>query len=252
MKDELKQLLKGLYYDLIYRFIPLHYLPLPYGLDAFYDINRYVPTDTARIVFDVGANKGQSAQKFLRWFPKAQIYCFEPISNTFTKLCENTKKYNNILCFPLAFGCAKGQQKVLLQKFSENNSLLYTPEMASRVGSDALTEVVTISTLDSFCHEHQIEHIDFLKIDTEGLDLEVLKGAEQLLKANQVTLIQVEAGMNSLNKKHIPLEQFKEYLEERGYLLFGIYGQTPDWKGEARLRFCNPVFMTLLRETKEF
>ena len=94
------------------------------------------------------------------------------------------------------------------------------------------------------CQAESINYIDILKIDTEGFDIEVLKGASTMLKANQISFIQVEAGMNPHNKLHIPLQQFVDYLTPYGYVLFGIYEQHLEWTGEKRLSFSNPVFIS--------
>jgi hypothetical protein len=53
---------------------------------------------------------------------------------------------------------------------------------------------ITVTTLDSFCEEHAIPRIDLLKIDTEGYELDVLKGARKMLERNHIGLIQFEFG----------------------------------------------------------
>ena len=106
------------------------------------------------------------------------------------------------------------------------------------------TEVVKIETLDEICQSEGVSYIDVLKIDTEGFDIEVLKGATSMLKNNKITFIQVEAGMNPHNKLHVPLQQFVDFLAAYGYVLFGVYEQHLEWTGEQRLSFSNPVFIS--------
>jgi len=122
------------------------------------------------------------------------------------------------------------------------NSFLYFPEEFPE-GRHKDVELAEMRTLVSFCQEQGIGEIDFLKIDTEGYDLEVLKGAEQMLDSHQISFIQVEAGMNPSNKKHVSLEKFKEYLEPKEYLLFGIYEQASE-KSNVFLRRCNALFVS--------
>ena len=86
--------------------------------------------------------------------------------------------------------------------------------------------------------------IGLLKIDAEGHDLEVLYGFERMLKEMRVDLVEAEVGMNPENRRHVPFEAVKRYLEHRGYRLFLIYKQrreTPFGRG-AMLRRCNVVF----------
>jgi len=81
---------------------------------------------------------------------------------------------------------------------------------------------MNIQTLDSFCKEYGIKHINYLKIDTEGYDLNVLKGADRLYSNKAVDFIEVEAGMNPRNKYHVSFIDLKSFLEAKGYLMFGF------------------------------
>ncbi len=192
-------------------------------------------------IFDVGANIGQSAQEYRRRFPAADLYCFEPVPSTFQELCKNLEVSDKTHAFPLAFGSKPGRVGVVLQSHSSINSLLNTVEPPFPEGIQA--EIVDVDTMDNFCRIHEISQMDYLKIDTEGYDLEVLKGAEDLLQRRCVTFIQVEAGMNPYNQKHVPLKILQDFLEAHHYVLFGLYDQTFEWRGEARLRFLNAVFI---------
>jgi FkbM family methyltransferase len=212
-----------------------------HGCDVFLDIHRHLPDYAISTIFDIGAHIGQSAREFRMRFPAADIYCFEPVPSTFRKLCANIGSSEKIRTFPLAFGSSPGSADVILQPDSSNNSLQNTAKPPLPEGSR--TERVDIDTLDDFCHAHDISQIDYLKIDTEGYDLEVLKGAEDIMRRRCVTFIQTEAGMNPYNQKHVPLRTLQEFLEAHHYALFGLYDQTLEWTGEARLRYCNAVFI---------
>ena|SRR5438067_617319 len=107
-------------------------------------------------------------------------------------------------------------------------------------------EDVPITTLDAFCTEQSIPHINFLKIDTEGTDLRVLQGARDLLSRQAIDLVEVEAGANPANETHVPFEILKAHLESHGYLLFGIYDQFSQlyFTREPHLRRVNPLFIS--------
>jgi FkbM family methyltransferase len=212
---------------------------LPWGLDFGADAARRAPEVPFRNVFDVGANVGQSALRFRQWFPNATIWSFEPFEGAFQEL-EDAVRGSNVRCFKLAMAEEPGMATAALAGLSVNNSLLNVPE---DLDADAV-ETVELSTLDAFTAERGVDRIDFLKVDTEGYDLKVLEGAERLLRAAAVTFIQVEAGMNPHNAKHVPLKVLQTHLEARGYTLFALYEQTPEWSGEARLRFANATFVT--------
>jgi len=219
------------------------YHTLPQGVDLFVDVKRLLPQFTANVVFDVGANIGQSAKGFARHFRHAQIYCFEPVSQTFAKLQRNIRGFPNIQCYNQALGNTAGTVTMSLSVHSEASAIVdgstRTPEIRG------LTEDVQIGTLQSFCETHRIERIDFLKIDTEGHDLKVLEGGADLLDNAQVSMIQVEAGMNPRNDLHVPFQELAEYIERCGYYLFGIYEQTSEFmKGQPQMRRSNPVFIS--------
>jgi len=196
------------------------------------------------IVFDVGANVGQSTAEYLKKFPDAHIYCFEPVTSTFHRLEQTLKGNNRVDCFRVALGSSNSTGEMVLVGTSDMFSLLDQTESASKAGSVA-TETVTIITLDGFCNTKSINHIDFLKIDTEGFDLDVLGGAEMLLTDQNIDFVQVEAGMNRTNKRHVSFELLKKFFEEKNYYIFGIYEQTSEWPSrQPHLRRTNPVFIS--------
>ncbi|MBC8490685.1 MAG: FkbM family methyltransferase [Bacteroidetes bacterium] len=246
IKRQIKRLVENLTNTHIYRTIPR-------GIDVFQDITNHLPMYNVDTVFDVGANIGQSVEKFLNWYPKSQIYCIEPVEETFHQLQENYKANDNIHCFQLAFGSTKGKGQMVLQGPSDRFFLL-NPEKEVFLNSGSNLEEVYIETLDEFCSDRKISHISYLKIDTEGGDLEVLKGAENKLSEHTIDLVQVEAGMNFRNEWHVAFEVLKEYLESKKYFIFGIYQQRNEWPTkEPHLRWTNPVFISerMIKANKE-
>jgi FkbM family methyltransferase len=220
------------------------YHRLPHGVDLMEDLARLLPAYRPKVVFDVGANVGQSAKIYLAQFPDAHIYCFEPVGATFRELERNLGAVRRVDLYQLALGSSHRPGRMVIGDMPEMNYLSsQSPEVPA--GRGVPTEVVEVITLDEFCRSREISRIDFLKIDTEGGDLEVLQGGEALLAGQKIDLIEVEAGMNPGNRRHVPLKTFQEYLDAQGYLLFGIYEQVPEWTtGELHLRRTNPVFLS--------
>lgn len=211
---------------------------LPHGFSALHDIRRR--EGDIRTVVDVGANVGQSARRFAAVWPTARILCLEPVSAAFQLLVANTQDIENITPVQCALGASPGQHRIVLQPGTPNNSLL---NVATPDAPQTATEVIDVTTLDMFARDRGLRHIDLLKVDTEGYDLEVLNGATRLLAERAISVVQVEAGMNPYNEKHVPLAEIQRRLESAGYVLFGLYDQTPEWTGEARLRFVDAVFV---------
>jgi len=219
------------------------YRKLPHGVELSADIMNRLPGLKVRVVVDVGANLGQSSIEFLRWFPTAQIYCFEPVEDTFRQLQLKLKGYDRIHSFRMALGASRGKRWMSHQGSPDMYRLINRKDALTM--EDPLREEVNLDTLDAFCLSSQLDHIGYLKIDTEGADLEVLRGSEAMLKAHRIDLVQVEAGMNCRNELHVPFEALKEFLESRGYFLFGIYHQMPEWfTNQPHLRWSDLVFVS--------
>jgi FkbM family methyltransferase len=209
------------------------------GIDLFADLATSLPHTRIRTVFDVGANVGQSAQRFAQEFPDAAIHSFEPVASTFATLSRAVPP--RVQCHHIALGATRNTGRMVTQGKHEMFYLLGD----NPAPSTAVLEEVSVDTLDGFCAGHHIAHIDFLKIDTEGSDMAVLEGAADLLRDKRIGIIQVEASMNSRNTHHVAFGAFMSYLEPRGFRLFGIYEQWPEWPaGEPQLRRTNPVFIS--------
>jgi len=237
VKKKIKKILKELLGIRISR--PSH------GINVFEDIADFLPAMKVEVVFDIGANVGQSARRFLEEFPKSQIYCFEPVAESFHQLQDNLR-HKNIHSFKLACSAVKGSGSMVLVGSSDVFFLLNMAKTES-VSSDSMSnlEAVDVTTVDEFCADKRLPHINYLKIDTEGGDLDVLKGAKRMLHAQQIDIVQVEAGMNVRNKFHVSLEELKAFLEKSGYFLFGLYEQVRELPTkEPHLRRTNPVFIS--------
>ena len=214
----------------------------PHGVSLRADFRRLTPTFRPQVIFDVGANRGQSAQIFAADFPRARIYCFEPVRNTFLELERNTGSLPQVERHNIALGARTGRALMAAGRKSE---LSHIVDSAPSVTYGAALEEVAIETLDEFCNSHNISRIGFLKIDTEGHDMAVLEGAHSLLEASRIDSVQVEAGIGPYNTTHIPLGDFRAYLEARSYFLFGFYEQTHEWISKRpNLRRVNAVFIS--------
>lgn len=206
----------------------------PRGVDFYQDFENSIEDFKPKVVFDVGANVGQSAKEFRKHWSNAKIYSFEPVPSTFADLKKETELDKNIFCFSIGLGAKQGTASFLDEGASDRHRLTESPK-----GS------IEVQTLDKFCKDQGISEISFIKIDTEGGDLEVLKGATDLLRRQCIDAIQVEAGMNQDNKLHVPFSEFQKFLAPYGYFLFGIYDQISEWEQtKPYLRRTNPIFIS--------
>ena len=205
----------------------------PHGRDDCHDLQK--SSAAFETILDVGANDGGSALKFRAAFPDAVIHSFEPVSNTFDSLVRNVRGQAKTYCHRLALGRISGEAEIYLTQHSTTSSLV-RPEDAR--GS----EIVQVSTVDQFAHEHSLERIDLLKIDTEGFDLDVLEGATDMLSSGRVKFALVEIGFHRADGRHVLFDDVRDFLAARDFGVFGIYDQQLEWSGENRLRYANACF----------
>jgi FkbM family methyltransferase len=191
-----KQLVKSSLAKLGYQLISKY----RYGADYVTDISHvledkqlsaHLTFRSNNIVFDVGANTGQSSLKFLQTYPESKIYAFEPIEATFNELKTNVSSFDNVSVYQLGLGDKVEKKEIYIYRDSVLSSCVSNSPWRS--AEDSISSVtLDIDTLDRFCLEHKIDYIDLLKVDTEGFDLNVIKGAQGLLERQAMNFIYFE------------------------------------------------------------
>lgn len=200
------------------------------------DIQRRLPNLELRSIFDVGAHLGETVTRYREMYPEAEIWAFEPVPRTFSELARTTGDLPKVHLHNHALGATRSTAYITARATSGNNMIV--PEPSAR------TKTIEVLSGDEFCAEQSIDRINYLKVDTEGHDLHVVRGFQRMLAACAIDLIEVEAGMHHGNAKHVPLERFKGYLEPMEYLPFRLYEQAMEFSGRPVLRRCNVVFIS--------
>jgi FkbM family methyltransferase len=218
MKKTIKLLIEKIGYKIYNKYF------MDCGIDLEYDISKFTPLNEMKTIFDVGANAGYMTKFYRRIFPNSTIYSFEPISDTFEILKKKLKFQNNIKLFNIGFSDRTSKEKIYLQSDSGFNSInekVNIPDEKMK----GIFETISVETIDDFCSSNNIKSIDFLKTDTEGLDLKVLMGAEGLIKSGKIKYILVEVGFNEDNHRNTSFEEVRSYLFNYGYKLRGFHDQ---------------------------
>lgn len=198
---------------------------LPFGIDPYEDLQYRFKNYNFNLFFDIGANVGQTVNAIRNNFPTAKIWSFEPAQKTFEMLKANTVD-KNVTCWQLGFGSQNMETEIFINQdnHTEPSNSIFNNQN-NKINGNQKKEKIKIETLDAFCKKHSINKIDYVKIDTEGYDFEVLKGSYKFLKAQKISFIEVEVSMNPENTFHVKFENIKEYLESFNYRAFGIYDQ---------------------------
>lgn len=215
---------------------------MPFGCDLQTDIARISPDLTLKTIFDVGANKGQTTLNYRQKFPEANIFAFEPVNQTFEVLKANVGVDPHVYCFNLALGEENKQEKMLVQGTSGSNSISPGSQINSQ--PEQSQETVNIITLDKFMAEndHKIDQIDLLKIDTEGYECQVLRGAAATLSAEKILYISIEVTFRKQDKHHTQFSTISDILAEYNFNFVGLYDANPFWGGGNAIDYSNALF----------
>jgi len=184
----------------------------------------------ASIIFDVGANVGDITKEYSLLFPNSKIFCFEPIPNTFEGLKKRYENQNNIQCYPYAVGENEKDVSIFETTDSANSSLLKPTKFISKSTEREMAESVAIKnthqvkqiTLNSFCKKNKIQHIDLLKLDIQGTELQALEGVSDLLDEQKIDIIYTEVQFANIYEGQCYYHDVASFLYKKNYKLFDL------------------------------
>jgi FkbM family methyltransferase len=193
------------------------------------------------VMFDVGAHTGETALALALEFPAVTIHAFEPVQAIYNQLQENCRKYPNIVCHHAALGAKSETRTIALRSGEIGCTMNQMSHLAGKNTPSKLQETVTILQLDEVCRQFSVSQIAFLKIDVEGFELEVLRGAMEMLKLGRIQHIIAEVTFLKNSEQHVQFDDVRAMLEPLGYVFAGYYD--PAYRPETgRLIFSNALF----------
>ncbi|MBA3421976.1 MAG: FkbM family methyltransferase [Thermoleophilaceae bacterium] len=183
-------------------------------------------------VIDVGAHHGQFALLASRRFPNAMLWCFEPLPEAQKKL-KTVADHSRVMVIGAAAGKHPSEQELHVSRASDSSSLLpilgsYTTAFPG-TEEDRRTSVSVVRLDDVF--EQPPPRPSLLKIDSQGSELDVLAGAERLLRS--VDAIFVECSFVEFYAGQALISQVIAHLLERSFFLAGVYSVVRDRVGRC-------------------
>ena len=182
------------------------------------------------VVIDVGANIGTYATWIARWLePRGgEIHCFEPQGPIFQILCGNIAINNLFNAY--TYNLAVGKQETII----ETNNIEYRAGVNSfgaftltdttlpegRINKLETTQRIKMTTLDRFVEDYALRKVDFIKIDAEGLDIDVLDGAQETIQRFGPDLYVEYLNLGPTGEEassSLGLVKLSHYLRELGY-----------------------------------
>ena len=185
------------------------------------DLARQVNGRRPIVVFDVGANVGDYAQQVLSHLGGTVVlHVFEPSAVAFASLEKRFGSQRNAILHNIGLGSIEGDQPFYGPAEGSPLSSVHHRRLDHFGIEMKALGTVRMRTLDSFCSDLGLEHINLLKLDVEGNEFEVLRGAGWLLANSRIERIQFEFGGSNIDSRTF-LQDFFYLLNER-YRLFRI------------------------------
>ena len=242
-QESMKRLIKKIAHQLGYRVQRIS--PATPTANPFNEMKRIFQHVDEPIIFDVGAHHGQTAGRFREIFPNSTIYSFEPFPESFDQLRQNTRNEPNTKIFNFGLSDRNGVLKFYSNPSSATNSLLSTDINGPKTWNEGLLETKKIieaefRTLDSVISEEHIPEVNILKLDVQGAEHLVLKGAISAIQNGQVDLIYSEI---ITQPTYVDQKRFDEALEvfyDCGFDLLNIFNLSLTENG--RLRQVDVIF----------
>lgn len=206
---------------------------------------KFKPT----VIIDGGANVGGYSLMIYQFNPEAKIYAFEPVRDTFEILKATVQEKESIT--PIRKGLYKETCSKEINLFSSNtHSSIVDIKGLNYQTTD--NETIELIKGDDFLKQSKIQEVDFLKIDVEGAEYDVLLGFEKHLEKGKIKMIQFEYGYINISTKKLLIDFYK-YLESKGYVLGKVFPKTVEFrKYEFKYEdFLGPNFLAVKKSETE-
>jgi len=188
------------------------------------------------VFFDVGANMGQSIDRFLDYNYQTLIHSFEPTPELFKTLERKyAKRISKGQIFINKFGLGNSNSEMDFYSFKYNQINSFVPiekdskfeksrKIATNESSSEFEKKIKakVSTLDIYCKKNNINEIDLIKIDTQGFEPDVLDGSFEMLSNQKVKILEIELILGFAYEKKISFFDLENKLQPYGYRLISI------------------------------
>lgn len=189
-----------------------------YEQDIVHFLKRKIPDGA--VYFDIGANIGSLGLPIVKTKPQIQYFGFEASPIVFSYLEMNFKD-NLILNFQLFNN--------LVHRDDNQSMKFYQSELygKSSLAPTYTTDYVMVKSLsiDNFCNTHNIEFIDWMKVDVQGFEINVFEGMKNLLAERKIKNILFEFESWAEEQAQVPVGAAKDFIESMNYELFSLNGR---------------------------
>lgn len=208
-----------------------------YRRSYLYDLKGYFLKCPPQIIFDVGGYLGEETSSYSESFGNATIYVFEPFKDSYDKIVNRFRGNSKIIPNNFAITSEEGSKTFFINKDLSMNSLNRIDQHAIEAYSKnqhGYSVSVETTSVDIFCKKQRIQSIDFLKIDAEGEEYNILLGAKDMLSMHRIKSIYIEIMFQFHHEDRKPFFTLCEMLYAYGYELFNFYDLKNEENGQVR------------------
>jgi len=169
------------------------------------------------VIYDVGANVGTWTLLAKALYPASQVHAFEPLPMHTEKFRSTTQALANVHLHEIGLGSQQGPAVLKVTDFSDASSLLPLTETGKKQWHlEQMAEVlIPIERLDDYIRVNQLPLPNLIKLDVQGFELEVLRGAERTLASTQAVLL--EASFQNFYERQCRFEELVSWLARAGF-----------------------------------
>lgn len=189
-----------------------------YGIDWPSDVKRCWSASDEAIIMDVGANVGDATVRLASVFPHYNIHAFEPVTSTRESLLTSVRSFPNVAVHDKALGSKKGTCTMTAEPNSEINRIV----SFSHSKKDNLQQV-EVTTVDDFLSKIGHPKVGLMKLDTEGFDVEVLRGSANAIAKGLIDLMVIECTFNPRGAPHVDALELIPIMRRYDYEVVAVY-----------------------------
>lgn len=220
----------------------IRHAPAIMGINPYADMCLFIDPSLPITVIDAGSNLGESTESILDRFRSPLIHCFEPCNAVYPTLKSRFSDNTSISVWNMGLANVDANLPFNENEFPFLSSFFNLGPLG--YGNITKTYNMPVTKLDTFALKYNLSNIDILKIDATGHELDILRGAQNLLSENLIKSIHVNLYFMDRYQLDYSFIDIINLLYNLGFRLVGVYRQhfQDNFLSWADYLFINPDY----------
>ena len=215
----------------------LHGQNLPWWKDGVHGseievVRPFLPEDP--VILEAGACSGEDTLLLAKNWPKGTIHAFEPYLPYYESLAKKVSEMPQIHAYPFGLYSVAGEYSFHVSQIWKGAASLLEDNRLPGNPYDDVSATIKCKNLDEWAREAQVDHIDYMWLDMEGVELEMLRSAPNIFKT--VKAISTEVNFRVFRKGMVQFKEIDSFMEANGMTLYKIWESPPNtrnWQATA-------------------